>query len=101
MANGEHLSEPTVIPDDVLGADEDRMRLVAVLRQAIEEELTPKQRAAILAELREMPVDQIIELLGTNRNAAYKLFHDARKALKNHLLAAGITGADIQNAFNP
>ncbi len=89
-----------MIADDVLGADEDRKRLVAVLRNAIENDLTPKQRAAILGELRELPFDQIVELLGTNRSAAYKMVHDARRALKRRLHESGITGADIQNAFN-
>ncbi len=100
MADGERMTEPAMIADDVLGADEDRQRLVAVLRKAIENELTPKQRAAILGELRELPFDQIVELLGTSRSAAYKMLHDARRALKQRLHAAGITGADIQNAFN-
>ena len=100
MANGGRLTEPAMIADDVLGADEDRKRLVATLRQAIENDLTPKQRAAILGELREMPFDQIVELLGTSRSAAYKMLHDARRALKQRLHEAGITGADIQNAFN-
>jgi RNA polymerase sigma-70 factor (ECF subfamily) len=100
MADGERLTEPVMIADDVLGADEDRRRLVAVLRHAIENDLTPKQRAAILGELRELPFDQIVELLGTNRSAGYKMLHDARRALKQRLLEAGITGTDIQNAFN-
>jgi RNA polymerase sigma-70 factor, ECF subfamily len=100
MVNGDRLADPAMIADDVLGAEEDRRRLIGVLRQAIEQDLTPKQRAAILGELREMPFDQIVELLGTNRSAAYKMLHDARRALKQRLHAAGITGADIQNAFN-
>ena len=98
-ADGERMVEPAMMADDVLGADEDRTRLVATLRHAIENDLTPKQRAAILGELREMPFDQIVELLGTSRSAAYKMLHDARRALKQRLHEAGITGADIQNAF--
>ena len=100
LANGDRLADPAMMADDVLGAGEDRVRLVAVLRQAIEQDLTPRQRAAILGELREMPFDQIVDLLGTSRSAAYKMLHDARRALKQRLLEAGITGADIQNAFN-
>ena len=100
MADGERLAGPAMIADDVLGADEDRTRLVATLRHAIENDLTPKQRAAILGELRELPFDQIVKLLGTSRSAAYKMLHDARRALKHRLHEAGITGADIQNAFN-
>jgi RNA polymerase sigma-70 factor, ECF subfamily len=99
MANGEHLSDPSMIADEVLGANEDSTRLVTALRDAINNELTPKQRAAILGELHEMPFDQIAELLGMNRNAAYKLVHDARRALRKYLTQSGITGADIQNAF--
>ena len=98
-ADGERMVEPAMMADDVLGADEDRTRLVATLRHAIENDLTPKQRAAILGELREMPFDQIVELLGTSRSAAYKMLHDARRALKQRLHEAGITGADIQIAF--
>jgi RNA polymerase sigma-70 factor (ECF subfamily) len=100
MADGERMTEPTMIVDDALGADEDRTRLVKVLREAIENDLTPKQRAAIMGELRELPFDQIVELLGTSRSAGYKMLHDARRALKQRLHEAGITGADIQNAFN-
>jgi len=100
LANGDRLADPAMMADDVLGAGEDRVRLVAVLRQAIEQDLTPRQRAAILGEMREMPFDQIVDLLGTSRSAAYKMLHDARRALKQRLLEAGITGADIQNAFN-
>ena len=100
MADGNRMAEPAMLADDVLGADEDRTRLMAALRHAIETDLTPKQRAAILGELREMPFDQIVELLGTSRSAAYKMLHDARRALKMRLHEAGITGADIQNAFN-
>ena len=55
---------------------------------------------AILGELRELPFDQIVELLGTSRSAGYKMLHDARRALKQRLHEAGITGEDIQNAFN-
>ena len=98
IEQGGRLTEPSVLPDDALG--EDRARLVAVLRRSIAEDLTPKQRAAILGELQEMPFDQIVALLGTTRSAAYKMLHDARRALKNRLLEAGISGADIQNAFS-
>ncbi len=100
IADGDRLSEPSLVADGILGADEDRVRLIGVLRNAIENELTPKQRAAILGELRGMPFDQIVELLGTTRSAGYKLLHDARRALKQRLHEAGITGADIQNAFS-
>jgi len=100
-AQGERMAEPAAMPDDLFGAGEERARLVAALRKSIEEDLTPKQRTGILAELQGLPFDQVSQLLGTTRNAAYKLLHDARRALKNRLHEAGITGQDIQSAFNP
>ncbi len=100
LADGDRMLEPSFIPDDVLGASEERTRLVTVLREAIEKDLTPRQRAGILAELRELPFDQISALLGTSRNAAYKLLHDARQALKKRLTEAGITPEEVQSAFS-
>lgn len=99
LADGAQLTEPEIMPEASADGDEERVRLIAALRRAIEEQLTDKQRAIIAGELREIPFDQIVELLGTNRNAAYKLMHDARRALKNHLLEAGISAHDIRTAF--
>lgn len=99
QSKGEQIFDPEFLPDDVLGGSEDQTRLVAALRDSIKHDLTPRQRTGILAELRELPFDQIAELLGTNRNAAYKLLHDARRALKRRLIQAGITARDIQSAF--
>lgn len=101
MEHAEHLAEPSTLPDDSLGTHEEQSRVVIALRKAIDEKLTLKQRAAIHAELDGMPFDQVCSLLGTNRNAGYKLLHDARKALKRCLEEAGIKGSDIQLAFTP
>jgi RNA polymerase sigma-70 factor (ECF subfamily) len=100
-ADGEQLSEPAALPDDALGSDEERTRLVGLLRKAVAEKLSAKQRTAIVCMLQEMPIDQIVALLGTNRNSAYKLFHDARCALKEYLTAEGISPEVIRTAFAP
>jgi hypothetical protein len=55
--------------------------------------LQDKQRLALTAELKGMPQDEIARQLGSNRNAVYKLTHDARCRLKAGLEAAGF-GAD-------
>lgn len=99
LERGEHFAEPTVLPKSSLGDDEDQKRVVEALRKAISEELTPRQRAGIIAELDGVPVDQISELLGINRNAFYKLLHDARKSLKRHLEKAGVEAHSIELAF--
>ena len=96
---GRQLSEPAVLPDDQFGADDERSRLMAALRRAIAECLTERQRTAILGQLRGLPINQLIQLLGTNRGAFYKLFHDARRALKARLMAEGISPEHIRNAF--
>ena len=100
-ADGEQLSEPAVLPDDALGSDEERRRLVGLLRKAVAEKLSAKQRTAIVCLLQEMPIDQIVGLLGTNRNSAYKVLHDARCTLKEYLVAEGISPEVIRTAFAP
>lgn len=72
-----------------------RDSLIRVMREMIDSVLTEKQRVALLAELKGMPQDEIARHLGSNRNAVYKLTHDARKNLRAGLEAAGYTAADI------
>jgi RNA polymerase sigma-70 factor (ECF subfamily) len=36
-----------------------------------------------------VPIDVLAERLGSNRNALYKLLHDARRRLRSHVAAAG------------
>jgi hypothetical protein len=47
-----------------------------------------------------MPQDEIARYLGSNRNALYKLTHDARKRLRQGLEAAGFTAEDVGTAFS-
>ena len=65
------------------------------MQSSIEHDLTEKQRTALLAELKGMPQDEIARQLGSNRNAIYKLTHDARKKLRAALEAAGYTALDV------
>ena len=73
--------------------------ILAVLRKLIDEELTPKQRLAIQAELVGMPKEEIASRLGSNLNAVYKLLHDVRKRLKRGLEESGYSIEDVQSAF--
>ncbi len=99
MADGRELSESAILAQSLDGADEERVRLLQALQEAVAEKLSAKQRAVIAGSLDGVPFDQIVELLGTNRNAAYKLLHDARRTLKIHLTAAGISLETIRDAF--
>ncbi len=52
----------------------------------MEQELTEKQRLALTAvAVHGLPLEEVAIRLGTNRNALYKLLHDARIKLKSHL----------------
>jgi RNA polymerase sigma-70 factor (ECF subfamily) len=73
--------------------------LLEKMHAVIKSELTEKQRRALIAELRGMPQDEIARQLGSNRNAVYKLTHDARKRLKQGLERAGYEAADVRAAF--
>ena len=75
-----------------------KAQLVHALRSAIATELTERQRAAVLAELRGIPTIEIAERLGIQQNALYKLTHDARKKLRKALLAGGFTEESIHTA---
>ena len=70
-------------------------QLMSAMNEAIQKDLTPKQREAVLAELGGAPPDEIARRLGTNRNALYKLVYDARIRLKETILQHGWTVADI------
>jgi RNA polymerase sigma-70 factor, ECF subfamily len=88
--------------DDDPGPDArwEREAILDAMHEVIRNGLTEKQRAALLAELRGMPQDEIARHLGSNRNAIYKLTHDARKRLKRGLELAGFGAEDIREAFS-
>jgi RNA polymerase sigma-70 factor (ECF subfamily) len=81
MANTGFRPERAVDRDPGPSEQLQRGAMVATLHRLIRTDLTEKQQAALLAELGGMPQDQITRRLGSNRNAVYKLTHDARKRL--------------------
>jgi RNA polymerase sigma-70 factor, ECF subfamily len=70
------------------------------LRRMVDEELTDRQREAVVAVLLEgMPISEVARRMGTNQNALYKLLHDARKKLKRRVEAAGLSPQEVLAAF--
>jgi len=66
--------------------------MMAMVTQMMEQELTEKQRLALTAvAVHGLPLEEVAIRLGTNRNALYKLLHDARIKLKSHLELQGLT----------
>jgi RNA polymerase sigma-70 factor (ECF subfamily) len=77
-----------------------RKIFLELIFQIVDEELEPRDRTAILAVFWEgRPMDEVAASLGLNRNALYKLLHDARKRIKAKLLAHHLTEGDILGAF--
>jgi RNA polymerase sigma-70 factor, ECF subfamily len=70
------------------------------LRRMIDEELTDRQREAVVAVLLEgMPISEVARRMGTNQNALYKLLHDARRKLKREMESAGLSPQEVLAAF--
>jgi RNA polymerase sigma-70 factor (ECF subfamily) len=62
----------------------------------VDQELTDKQREAIVAVMFEgMPLEEAAKRMGTNRNALYKLMHDARRRLKKRMEAESLSAQDV------
>lgn len=78
----------------------ERNTLILKMHEVIEQELTDKQRAVLLAELKGIPPQEIARQMGSNRNAIYKLTHDARLRLRDGLVSAGYQQEDIKSIFS-
>ena len=64
--------------------------LFAALRQAVDTELTPRQREVFVAiVLNDVPLDTLVVALASSRNAIYKMLFDARRKLRAALAANG------------
>jgi RNA polymerase sigma-70 factor, ECF subfamily len=73
--------------------------MMSRVNRIIMEELTDKQRTALLAMMEGFPLEETARRLGTNRNALYKMLHDARLRLKKRLEKEGLTPAEVLSVF--
>jgi RNA polymerase sigma-70 factor, ECF subfamily len=72
-----------------------------IIREVIEHDLTEKQRQVlILMVFHEVPMDEVVQRLGTNRNAIYKMLHDARRKIKSNLQARGFEVGEALALFS-
>lgn len=78
----------------------ERNDVMDVINRAFEEALTERQYRALAAiALQGIPMDVVAEQMGTNRNALYKLLHDARRKLRAYLETQGLSTDYIMNLF--
>jgi RNA polymerase sigma-70 factor, ECF subfamily len=78
----------------------EQKQALIMVRQIIETALTPRQRAVMMAvNVQGVPLDVVAERMGSNRNAIYKLMHDARVKLKDRLELEGYPLEDLLEMF--
>jgi RNA polymerase sigma-70 factor (ECF subfamily) len=81
------------LPDRLITAPHQRSEQRAqleLLRKAVAETLTPRQREVfVAAALNEVPIDVIALRMNSTRGAIYKMLHDARRKLRTTLAEAG------------
>jgi RNA polymerase sigma-70 factor (ECF subfamily) len=82
-------------------SDEAGLRLiVAQVQTVMQEALSQRQLTAITAVMMHgMPLEEVARRMGTNRNALYKLLHDARKCMKRELTKRGFSPEEILESF--
>ena len=90
------LEDPSVTPEQ----SAERADMLERVRRVIDEELTDRQRRAIIMlGLQGMPMEEAAKRLKTNRNALYKLLHDARLRLRQRLHTEGLDAQEVLAAF--
>ena len=90
------LEDASATPEQTI----ERADMLERVRRVIDEELTERQRRAmIMLGMKGMPMEEAAKRLKTNRNALYKLLHDARLRLKQRLQAEGLNAQEVLAAF--
>jgi RNA polymerase sigma-70 factor (ECF subfamily) len=93
---------PSILTDSGPSPEErvTQRHLLETVKRLIVEELTDRQRQAIIAVVfAGMPTEEVARRMGTSRNALYKLMHDARQRLKRRMQAEGISLEDALATF--
>ena len=77
-----------------------RTMMMEKVQRIIAEELTDRQRQAMMAVMQGgMPLQEVAERMGTNRNAMYKLLHDARQRLQGRMMREGLSPGEMLAMF--
>jgi RNA polymerase sigma-70 factor (ECF subfamily) len=94
---------PDMLIDRTAGPDQQAVQsdFLETLRRLIATELSDKQRQTLIAiRIQGMPLEEVARRMGTNRNALYKLLHDARQRLKKKMEEEGLSAQDVLDAFS-
>ncbi|MFO7661495.1 MAG: sigma-70 family RNA polymerase sigma factor [Chloroflexota bacterium] len=78
----------------------ERREMIAYVVRLINEELTGRQRTAMVAFLiHGKPLSEVAYMMNSNQNAMYKLLFDARRRLKERLSEDGLTPEEVIATF--
>ncbi|MEP3478060.1 MAG: RNA polymerase sigma factor [Fuerstiella sp.] len=98
--SGENMRLQWAVEDSIsVEQQRDQRAVLDKLKSLIATSLTDRQRQATEAIMHGMPVEEIATRSDSNRNAVYKLIHDARVRLKSGLESAGFTAEEVLTAF--
>jgi RNA polymerase sigma-70 factor (ECF subfamily) len=104
----EEGNEPDEMPSERFAADApnpegmlERKNVIEMVQNVMKEELTPRQHQVMMAvAVQGTPLNVVAERIGSNRNALYKLIHDARLRLKRRLEREGLSPAELLAVFS-
>jgi RNA polymerase sigma-70 factor (ECF subfamily) len=102
MENEESPASPSLMADPAIGPETaaEQEDMLVLVQRLIEEELTEKQRQAMIAiTIQGMPLEEVARRMDMKRNALYKLMHDARLRLKRRLASEGFSPQDVLSVF--
>jgi RNA polymerase sigma-70 factor (ECF subfamily) len=103
LTENEDIPPPKGLLADLHASPEtsaERADMLAHVRRIIDEDLTDRQRKALtMLAIQDLPMDEAARKLRTNRNALYKLLHDARLRLKTRLTMEDISAHEILALF--
>lgn len=101
--SGSSLQEILALPADQNqnpDTESERRQVWDLIDQVIKNELTDRQRQALVAvRVENVPIAEVARMLETNPNNIYKLLHDARLKLKRHLEELGLEPDYILRLF--
>ena len=94
---------PTFMMDPSSGPEREASQndMLDLVYEMIENDLTERQREALVAIVQGgMPIDEVALRMDTNRNALYKLLHDARKRMQQTLVErTGFSAMEVLAMF--
>lgn len=103
LVDNEDAPAPESLLEDSSAGPErtvERADMMSRVKRIIAEELTDRQREAlVMLGIQDLPMDDAARKLKTNRNALYKLLHDARLRLKRRLTMEGLNAQEVLASF--